>query len=141
VAFRAAVLAAPRIAYIDPASGGSSGPYVAGLLERLGIAEAMRGRSVLVAGGLVAARVVDGSAELAIHQISEILPVAGAVLVGPLPADIQFWTHYSGAVSPGTLSPGALSPGTGEAARGFLERLAGPEGQAILRARGMEPPG
>jgi len=130
-AFRAAVLAAPRIAYIDPASGGSSGVYVAGLLERLGVAEAMRDRRVLVPGGLVAERVADGSADLAIHQISEILPVAGAVLVGPLPPEIQNWTAYAG----------APSPTAGEAARGFLARLAGPEGRAVLRARGMEPPG
>ncbi|MCR0984697.1 substrate-binding domain-containing protein [Roseomonas populi] len=132
-AFRAAVLAAPRIAYIDPASGGSSGTYVEGLLGRLGIAEAMRDRRVLVRGGLVAERVADGSADLAIHQISEILPVAGVALVGPLPAEIQSWTVYSGALAP---SP---SP-AGGAARGFLARLAGPEGRAVLRAKGMEPP-
>jgi len=130
-ALRAAILAAPRIAYIDPASGGSSGPYVAGLLDRLGIADTMRGRSVLVPGGLVAERVADGSASLAIHQISEILPVPGAALAGPLPAEAQFWTAYSG----------ALAPGAGEAARGFLARLAGEEGRAILREKGMEPPG
>ena len=129
-ALRAAVLAAPRIAYIDPASGGSSGPHVAALLERLGIAEAMRGRSLLVNGGLVAERVADGSADLAIHQISEILPVPGVVLVGPLPAEAQLHTAYSG----------ATSPAAGEAARGFLARLAGAEGRAILAARGMEAP-
>lgn len=130
-AFKAALLAAPRIAYIDPASGGSSGTHVAWLLGRLGIAEEMRGRSVLVPGGLVAERLVDGSAELAIHQISEILPVAGAVLVGPLPAEVQLYTTYAG----------ALAPNAGEAARGFLARLSGDAGRAILRAKGMEPPG
>ncbi|MBP0493583.1 molybdate ABC transporter substrate-binding protein [Pararoseomonas indoligenes] len=132
-AFRAAVLAAPRIAYIDPASGGSSGAYVEGLLQRLGVADQMRDRRVLVRGGLVAERVADGSADLAIHQISEILPVAGVVLVGPLPAEIQSWTSYSGGLSP---SPTA----GGEAARGFLAHLAGPAGRAVLRAKGMEVP-
>jgi len=75
--------------------------------------------------------VADGSADLAIHQISEILPVAGAVLVGPLPPEIQNWTAY-------VCAP---SPAAGEVAKGFLARLAGPEGRAVLRARGMEPPG
>ncbi|TPG48154.1 ABC transporter substrate-binding protein [Roseomonas nepalensis] len=130
-ALRAAILAAPRLAYIDPASGGSSGTHVAWLLGRLGVAEAMRGRSVLVPGGLVAERLVDGSADFAIHQISEILPVAGAALVGPLPAEVQLYTTYAG----------ALAPNAGEAARGFLARLSGEAGRAVLRARGMEPPG
>jgi len=130
-ALKSALLAAPRIAYIDPASGGSSGTHVAWLLGRLGIADEMRGRSVLVPGGLVAERVVDGSADLAIHQISEILPVAGAVLVGPLPAEVQLYTTYSG----------GLSPSPREAARSFLARLSGPTGREILRAKGMEPPG
>ena len=130
-ALREALLAAPRIAFIDPASGGSSGAHVAWLLGRLGIAEEMRGRSLLVPGGLVAERVADGSADLALHQISEILPVRGAALVGPLPAEVQLYTAYSG----------ALAPSPREAARGLLERLSGPEGRAILRAKGMEPPG
>ncbi|WP_043829006.1 molybdate ABC transporter substrate-binding protein [Muricoccus aerilatus] len=129
-ALRAAILAAPRIAYIDPASGGSSGAHVAWLLGRLGVAEEMRGRSVLVPGGLVAERLLDGSAGLAIHQISEILPVKGAVLVGPLPAEVQLYTAYSG----------GLPPNAREAARGFLARLSGEAGRAILRERGMEPP-
>jgi len=130
-ALREALLAAPRIAYIDPASGGSSGNHVAWLLGRLGIAEEVRGRSVLVPGGLVAERLVDGSADLAIHQISEILPVRGAVLVGPLPAEVQLYTAYSG----------GLSPTPRQAARGLLERLSGPVGREILQAKGMEPPG
>ena len=130
-ALRAAVLAAPRIAYIDPASGGSSGTHVAWLLGRMGISAEMAPRSVLVPGGLVAERVVDGSAELAMHQISEILPVRGAVLVGPLPAEVQLYTAYSG----------GLGPNAGEAAREFLSVLSGEAGRDILRAKGMEPPG
>src|SRR3974390_212845 len=88
-AFKKALLAASSIAYIDPAAGGSSGIYVAGLLEGLGIAAEMKGKSRLISGGAVAEHVARGEAELGIHQISEILPVKGITLVGPLPAEIQ----------------------------------------------------
>src|SRR4029078_6314040 len=37
-AFKKALLAAKSVAYIDPAAGGSSGIYVAGLLDKLGVA-------------------------------------------------------------------------------------------------------
>ena len=100
--FKAAVLAARSPAYIDPKAGGSSGIYLDGLFQRLGISEALRGKAVLVPGGLVAERLITGEADLAIHQISEILPVKGAELVGPLPSSIQNYTDYSAAIVRGS---------------------------------------
>ena len=85
-AFRQALLAARAVAYIDPAAGGSSGIYLAQLFERLGIAAQIAPKAVLVPGGLVAQRLVSGEADIALHQISEILAVPGAALVGPIPA-------------------------------------------------------
>ena len=76
-AFKAALIAATKVAYIDPAAGGSSGIYFSRLLETMGIADAVRAKAVLVPGGLVAQRLVTGEADLAIHQISEILAVKG----------------------------------------------------------------
>ena len=55
-------------------------------------------RPVLVHGGAVADHVADGEAEIGVHQISEILPVAGVTLVGPLPAEIQNFTVYAAGV-------------------------------------------
>ena len=52
----------------------------------------------MIHGGEVADHVADGEAEIGIHQISEILAVKGAVLVGPLPAEIQNFTVYSAGV-------------------------------------------
>ncbi|KQM70118.1 extracellular solute-binding protein [Xylophilus sp. Leaf220] len=130
--FRQALLAAHKVAYIDPASGGSSGIYLNGLFRRMGLAEQMRGKAVLVPGGLVAERLVTGEADLAVHQISEILPVAGATLAGPLPAEVQNTTSYIGAVS--------ARPAHPEAAQAFLAALAAPEAAEVLRAKGMEPP-
>lgn len=98
-AFQSALLAARAVAYIDPAAGGSSGIYLGQLFEKWGMAERIKAKAVLVPGGLVAERVVNGQADIAIHQISEILAVPGAMLVGPLPAEIQNYTVYAGGVS------------------------------------------
>ena len=130
-AFKQTLLAAKSVAYIDPAAGGSSGIYVGKLLERLGIAKEVNAKAVLVHGGEVATHVVDGEAEIGIHQISEILPVKGAVLVGPLPAAIQNFTVYSAGVA----------AGDGAAAMSLLKFLSGPHALAIIKSKGMEPPG
>jgi molybdate transport system substrate-binding protein len=131
-AFKTALLQARSIAYIDPAAGGSSGIYLAQLFAKLDIADAIAAKAVLVPGGLVAERVVSGEAALGIHQISEILAVPGATLVGPLPAEIQNYTVYAGGVS--------ATARNGEAAQGFLAALGTPAALAVLTAKGMEAP-
>jgi len=130
-AFRQALLGARKVAYIDPASGGSSGIYLDGLFQRMGIADAMKDKAVLVPGGLVAERLVTGEADLAVHQISEILPVQGATLVGPLPEAIQNYTTYAGAVAGDSAHAGT--------ARAFLAAMAAPEAAETLRTKGMQP--
>lgn len=131
-AFRAALLAAPSVAYIDPAAGGSSGIYLNGLFDRMGIGETIRAKAVLVPGGLVATRVANGQAALALHQLSEILVVPGVTVVGPLPASYQNDTIYAGAISAASTNP--------TAARRMLDLLAGDRASASLRARGMRRP-
>lgn len=131
--FKAALLAARKVAYIDPAAGGSSGIYFAKLLETMGIAEEIKAKAVLVPGGLVAQRLVTGEADLAIHQISEILAVPGARLVGPLPAEIQNYTTYTGGL-------GAASPQP-EGARALLAFLRSEAAMRVLTAKGMEAAG
>ncbi|HTP93836.1 MAG TPA: substrate-binding domain-containing protein [Xanthobacteraceae bacterium] len=130
-AFKHALLAAKSVAYIDPKAGGSSGIYVGALLERLGIATEVNAKAVLVQGGAVADHVADGEAEIGVHQISEILPVKGAVLVGPLPAEIQNFTIYSAGVS--------ASAQDGAAASALVKFLSGPHALPIIKAKGMEP--
>jgi molybdate transport system substrate-binding protein len=88
---------------------------------------------VLVQGGEVATHVVDGEAEIGIHQISEILAVKGAVLVGPLPAAIQNYTVYSAGVGAAASDPAAAS--------GLVKFLSGPHALAIIKSKGMEPAG
>jgi molybdate transport system substrate-binding protein len=132
-AFKRALLAAKSVAYIDPAAGGSSGIYVAKLLDRLGIAKEVNAKAVLVHGGEVASHIADGEAEIGIHQISEILPVKGATLVGPLPAEIQNFTVYSAGL-------GAAAKDRAAAA-GMIKFLSGPHALPIIEEKGMRPAG
>ncbi len=131
-AFREAMLQARSVAYIDPASGGSSGIYVAKLFQTLGIAEAMARRSVLVKGGLAAEAVVDGRADIVVHQISEIVAVPGVSLIGPLPDEIQSVTVYAGAIAANSTWP--------DVAQAFLAGLTGADVGPLLIAKGMTRP-
>lgn len=131
-AFQRTLLAARAVATIDPAAGGSSGIYLWQLFEKMGIAAQLKPKAVLVPGGLVAQRLLNGEADLAIHQISEILAVPGATLVGPLPAEIQNYTVYAGAVSARARDAAA--------AQAFLATLAGPAAAGVLKDKGMEAP-
>ncbi len=131
-AFKQALIAAKSVAYIDPESGGSSGIYIAGLLGKLGIADAIKPKAKLKRGGYVADLVASGEAELGLHQISEIVPVKGVILVGPLPAEIQNYTTYAGGVS--------ATAKDMDAAKALIGLLAGPAGTSVLREKGMERP-
>jgi molybdate transport system substrate-binding protein len=131
-AFKRALLAAKSVAYIDPASGGSSGIYFAGLLDKLGLADQVKAKAKLKQGGYVADLIVSGEAELGVHQISEIVPVKGVTLVGPLPAEIQNITVYAAGMS--------AAAQDSEAAKGLIRVLSGPAADAVLKAKGMERP-
>jgi molybdate transport system substrate-binding protein len=130
-ALKKTLLAARSVTYIDPASGGSSGIYFSNLLDRLGIADQVKPKATLKSGGYVASLLVTGEADIAVHQISEILPVKGTVLVGPLPADVQNTTVYA-------LGLAAQTP-VADAAKALAAHLAGPAAVAVLRSKGMEP--
>jgi len=131
-AFKRTLLAAKSVAYIDPKAGGSSGIYFDKLLDRLGIADQVRPKAKLKAGGYVAELVANGEAEIAIHQISEIVPVKGVTLAGPLPAEIQNTTVYAGGI-------GAAAK-DGAAAKALVAFLAGPAIDPILKSKGMQKP-
>ncbi len=132
-AFRRTVLAAKSVAYIDPASGGSSGIYVAKLLDELGIAGEVKPKAKLKQGGYVADLIESGEAELGIHQISEIVPHKGVTLVGPLPKEIQNYTTYAAGI--------ASAAKDKEAAVALVKFLSGPRTAEILKSKGMEPAG
>jgi molybdate transport system substrate-binding protein len=129
-AFKAALMAAKSVAYIDPKAGGSSGIYFDGLIDRLGIGEPIRAKARLKAGGHVADLVASGEAELAVHQISEILPVKGVVLAGPLPRDIQKVTTYSAGLPTKAINV--------EGARAFIAYLMTPSVRPKFAAAGLD---
>ena len=130
--FKAALLKARSVSYVNPASGGTSGTYFEGLLQRMGIADAMRPKTgYRTQGSLVADAVARGEAELGISFTSELQPNAGVKVAGTLPAAIQLPTIYTAAI--------AAKSGSVDAARAFLRTLAGADGRAALTKAGLEP--
>jgi molybdate transport system substrate-binding protein len=130
-AFKKTLLAAKSVAYIDPESGGSSGIYIDKLLVKLGIADQIKPKARLKQGGYVAELIANGQAELGIHQISEIVPVKGVSLVGPLPKEIQSTTTYAAGLS--------ASAKHKAAAEGFIKTLSSSAAVDVFKAKGMDP--
>lgn len=126
--FRAALLGARSLAY---SRAGASGIHLEGVLEALGIAEAVRARATVIPQGFTAACLLDGCADLAVQQVSELLMVEGAEVVGPFPEGFQARALFSAAIPEGAANP-AL-------ARDFLAALRAPEAAAALRETGLEP--
>ena len=132
--FKAALLKARSVSYVNPASGGTSGTYFEGLMQRMGITDAMKAKIVYrTQGSEVADAVAKGEAELGITFTSELQPNQGVKVAGTLPAAIQLPTIYSAAIS--------TAAGNGDAARAFLRTLAGAEGRAAVKMAGLEPLG
>lgn len=90
--FKSAILAARSVAY---SRSGASGIYFAGLIERLGVAEAINAKATIIPEGFTARQIVEGSADLAIQQISELMSVDGIQIAGPLPPEVQSGTDFS----------------------------------------------
>ncbi len=123
---RRTLLQARSIAYSD----GPSGAYVAALLAKLGIAEEMAPKTKLTSEP-VAELVARGEAELGMQQIVAILPVRGAELVGPLPAELQNVIIYAAGVSSGARHLAA--------AKDFIAFTRTSEAKRLMRASGLEP--
>jgi len=130
-AFKAALLNARSVGATDPAKGGSSGIYLAALMERMGIADAMRNKMVLGnAGRDVAAAVVSGEAELGITFISEFLPFKDLAIVGPLPKEMEYVNGYTAAIA-------ARSQAVDDA-QAFLSYLKSPAAREVFKRAGLE---
>lgn len=129
--FKAALASARKVAWIDPKSGGSSGIYLDKLFSKLDLNEVVRPKSVLVFGGLVAQKLVTGEADLAIHQISEILPVKGVELVGPLPEALQNYTTYGVAIGTGARQVAE--------AQNLVNIMLSAESKELIQRKGMLP--
>jgi len=129
-AFKQTLLSAKSISYADPAKGGLSGVVAGKAIERLGIAEQMKAKTTLVAGAQSPELVAKGEVELGIAQASEIVPIAGTQLVGPLPGELGSLTLFTGGV-------GAESA-SADAAKALIEFLSGPEAAPHFKSKGFE---
>lgn len=126
-AFKRTLLAAKGITY---ASAGASGIAFLATVEKLGIADAIKAKAKPVASGdEVNANVLNGTADLAVLPLSEILPVKGAMLGGMFPADVQTYI---------VMAAGVNAASKGKAASEFVSFLMAPDQTAVVRAKGME---
>jgi molybdate transport system substrate-binding protein len=129
-AVKKTLLAAKSVVYINPDTG-TSGKYVVDMFRKLNILDEMKGKTTLVDSGYAVAPVGRGEVELGIHQISEILPVKGVRLVGPLPQELQRYTVYAAAPVPGGANAQAVSD--------FIRHLTSAEARGRLAAAGYSP--
>lgn len=112
---------------------GQSGIYFARLLERLGIYDRVNGAATVLEKGFTAEALLDGRADLAVQQLSELLFVPGTEIVGPLPEEVQHVTEFSAAL-------GSQPPGPAES-RAFVDFLRSPAARDAFRATRLEPLG
>jgi len=132
-ALKKALIEARSVAYTNPAEGGTSGIYFAGVAERFGIGDEIKKKAVLTRGGREAAiEVAEGRAELAIVFISEAMAVKGVRLAGPLPPTLQDYSAYAAAIPASSTDPAA--------ARAFIAALTSTAMAERWRSNGFEPP-
>jgi len=124
--FKRTLLDAKSIAYLRVGSG----IYLAGLLERLGIAEAIKSKVTRPETDTVSELVARGEVELGMVVLTQIMTTPGVDLVGPLPPEIQSYIIFSAGISANSRVPNA--------ARQLMKFLRGPTALPVIRAQGME---
>ena len=130
-ALNCTLLAAKSIVYADPAKGGAAGVYFARVVDRLGIADQLKSKIILVPGAQAPELVAKGDAEIGVAQTSEIVPVAGAEVLGPLPGEFASTTLFTAGIGATTKVP--------EAAKSLIQFLTGPVARPVLSAKGFQP--
>jgi molybdate transport system substrate-binding protein len=126
-ALKATLLAAKNVAY----SQGASGQFFTTVIAKLGIADQIKAKAVIVSGRPVGAAVASGEAEVGIQQVAELVPVAGVTLVGALPAEVNQIIGYSVGI------PGKAKEM--DSAKALAKFIASPEALAAYKQKGMEP--
>ena len=123
-AFRRALLNAKSVGYL-PVGG------VPQLVERLGIADAIKSKVTVPDTDIVSELVAKGELELGVVVITQILTTPGVELVGPLPPEIQIHIVFAAGVSANSRAP--------DAARELIRFLTGPSALPVIKSQGMEP--
>ncbi len=131
-ALKRALLAAKSITYPNPAGGSGTGIHFAKVLERLGIANEMKPKTVFPKTGTPIGEVVaNGEAEIGAHEFQFLISVAGIEIVGPLPGDLQDTNVFAAAVM--------ASARNAEASKALVNFLRTPESAKVIKAKGLEP--
>ena len=125
---KSVLLAAGSVSY----SAGASGMHFVRVLERLGIADAVAAKRVAARPGeLVGAVVARGDADIGVQQVSELLPVPGIEILGPLPVELQQTITYGVTAFPQSTQR--------EAAQALVSFLRSEAARAVLRRKGLDP--
>src|SRR5258708_7161231 len=127
-ALKQALLTARAVGY----SQGASGTYLVGMFQKLGVYDQVKAKASIAGANIpVGGRVGGGEAEIGSHQLSEPLPVKGIDIIGPLPADLQYLTVFSGARHSAATNK--------DAANALITFLTAPAAHEVLKKHGLEP--
>jgi molybdate transport system substrate-binding protein len=129
-AFKRALLEAKSIVHTVE---GASGLHFVNVIEKLGIADAVKAKATRHAGGLVGDVLVKGEVELGVQQIPELLAVPGIEVVGPLPPEVQQHSNATAGIF--------VSARNREGAQALIDFLVAPSSAQVFRAKGFEAAG
>jgi len=125
---KAALLAAKTVGY----SQGASGQHFATVIQKLGIADAVRAKAVVVQGRPVGAAVASSEAEIGVQQVAELRPVAGVDVIGEMPAELQKQIPYSAGI--------VAKAKDAQTARALVSFLRSEAALDVLKRKGMDVP-
>jgi len=127
-ALKKTLLAAKSVGY----SAGASGTYLVGMLQKLGIYDQVKAKAAIAGNNVpVGEKVASGDTEIGFQQLSELMPVKGIDIIAPLPAELQYFTVFSGAIHSAAKEK--------EAAGALIKFLTAPAAQGALKKFGLEP--
>ncbi len=135
-AFKRMLLDAKSIARPNPADGGASGVHIEHVLKRLGILEEVNAKTTVFGRpgdpqAMPGYKVATGRADIALHQLQELLAVPGIDIVGPFPRDLQGAFMFSAGIENGAREA--------DAAKVLINFLRTPDAGAVIAGKGMEP--
>ena len=125
---KAALLAAKTVGY----SEGASGRHFLTVIQKLGIADAVKAKAVIAQGRPVGAAIASGEAEIGVQQVAELRPVPGTDVIGEMPAELQKQIPYSAGI--------ATKAKDAETARALVSFLRSAAALDVLKRKGMDLP-
>jgi len=126
-ALKRTLLAARSITY----GRGAGSEHFEKVLERLGIANEVKSKTVRGEPGDTGVRVANGEAEIGVTLLQVLMPVAGIEIAGPLPGDLQDTLVFAAAIMAGARDAAA--------SKALVDFLRTPDAAAVIKAEGMEP--